>query len=118
METNKKALMKHFSVILKKRATEDTPEKQSINPAILKYVSRKELIAIITHKHNGTIPTKHNLAELENEELLPLIGDDLFIITYITNKWCMEYATKEQAPKKEVVKPKTDAKVTQTARKK
>ena len=41
--------------------------------------------------YGGEIPDHLDLAEIENHEILKLIADDLFIIAYITNKWCDEY---------------------------
>jgi TusA-related sulfurtransferase len=90
METNKKPLMKHFASVLRKRALATTQVKASINPQILKFFTRKDLIQIITDKYDGTIPKQHKLVEMENGELLSIIGDDMYIISYMTQKWCEE----------------------------
>ncbi|WP_301401818.1 hypothetical protein [Polaribacter huanghezhanensis] len=90
METNKKSLMKHFAAVLRKRALATTEINEPVNPQILKFFTRKDLIQIINDSHNGAIPKEHNLMEMENQELLTLIGDDMFIISYITRKWCRE----------------------------
>jgi hypothetical protein len=95
METNKKPLMKHFASVLRKRALATTQVKASINPLILKFFTRKDLIQIILDKYDGTIPKTHNLVELENEELLAIIGDDMYIISYMTQKWCEETQMKK-----------------------
>ncbi len=95
MKTNKKPLMKYFAAVLRKRALSTVEINEPINPAILKFFTRKDLIQIITDKHDGTIPKQHNLVELENEELLAIIGDDMYIISYITKKWCEETLMKK-----------------------
>lgn len=85
---NKQALMKIFSAVLKERSKSESEYKE-ISPEILKFFSRKELIEIITNKiFNGQVPPEHNLVEMENSELLRLIGDDIYIIAYMTEKWC------------------------------
>lgn len=118
METNTKALLKHFSVVFKKKATEDKPSKEAIHPGILKYVTRKELIAIIEHKYNGTIPAKYHLAEMENEELLPLIGDDLFIISYMTHQWSKKQIAQTPIPEKVLAKEVSNDTLTDKSKKK
>lgn len=90
METNKKSLMKHFSTVLRKRALSKTEVNEPINPQILKFFTRKDLLQIIADKHDGTIPKEYNLVELENKELLAIIGDDMYIISFITQQWCEE----------------------------
>ena len=87
METTKqKALLKHFSSILRKRALNEG-SIEDIDPIILRFLSRKELIEIIKVKFENTIPKEFNLMELENVELLEIIGDDMYIISYITSNW-------------------------------
>ena len=95
MEKNKKPLMKHFAAVLRKRALSTVELNEAINSQILKFFTRKDLIQIITDKHDGTIPKEHNLVELENKELLTIIGDDMYIISYITKKWCEETQMKK-----------------------
>ncbi len=95
MEINKKPLMKHFSAVLRKRALSTVELNEPINPQILKFFTRKDLIQIIADKHDGTIPKEYNLVELENKELLTIIGDDMYIISYITKKWCEETRMKK-----------------------
>ena len=104
MKTDKNALLKHFSLMLKKRATDE--KSTGVNPNILKFFSRKELIGIIKQKFGGTIPKEHDLAELENEELLNIIGDEMFILFYVTGKWSMEIAEAITKPAPEPVKEK------------
>lgn len=100
METNKRPLMKHFASVLRKRALATTELNEAINPQILKFFTRKDLIQIIADKHDGTTPKEHNLVELENKELLAIISDDMYIISYITKKWCQQEA-KPQVVKKQ-----------------
>ena len=92
MNENKIALLKIFSIILKDRAKSEI-QYQDISPEMLKFFSRKELIEIITHNCDGKFPQDYNLAEMENEELLQLIGDDFNIISYVMSKWSKEAVT-------------------------
>lgn len=92
MNENKIALLKIFSIILKDRAKSEI-QYQNISPEMLKFFSRKELIEIITHNCDGQFPQDYNLAEMENEELLQLIGDDFSIISYVMSKWSKEAVT-------------------------
>lgn len=92
MKENKQALMKLFSLVLKDRAKEEKPTKQ-ISPELLKYFSRKELIEIINHIYDGVIPEEFELVDMENAELLKVIGDDYSIISYVTNKWSKEVSS-------------------------
>jgi hypothetical protein len=89
MEKQKWALMKLFSLVLKNRAKDEKETKQ-ISADLLKFFSRKELIEIINHIYDGDIPEQYELVDMENEELLKVIGDDFSIISYVTNKWSKE----------------------------
>ena len=88
--TPKQALLKHFSSVLSKRAKTNVSE--GISPSILKHFSRRELIEILLSKYTASrpLPKQYNLMEMENEELLSLIGDDMFILSYLAQKWCAE----------------------------
>ena len=98
MNENKQALMKIFSLVFRERSKAEI-EYREISPEILKFFSRKELIEIITNKiFNGQVPPEHNLVEMENSELLKLIGDDLYIISYVTEKWSKEVASLPTRP--------------------
>ncbi len=125
MKENKLSLMKLFSLVLKERAKEENQTKQ-ISPNLLKFFSRKELIEIINHIYDGVIPEEYELVDMENGELLKVIGDDFSIISYVTNKWSKEVSfetfeiipaqqkeetngnakTKDELPKKETEKEK------------
>ena len=89
METNRNNLMKHFASVLRNRAL-GKQEAPAISKTIAQFLSRKELIDIIKKKFDGTIPKEHNLLELENEELLELIADEMFIISHVTETWSKE----------------------------
>ena len=68
MNTKTQNLQKHFASVLRAKAMGKTlPTK---NSSILKFLTRKELIEIIGDKYGGVIPKEHNLAEMENEDLL------------------------------------------------
>lgn len=89
MEKNANNLMKHFASVLRNRALgKQTENLMSQNLAF--YFARKELLEMITKWFDGTIPKEHNLMELEKKELLELVGDELFIISYVTEKWSRE----------------------------
>lgn len=81
-------LMKHFAGMLKDRATGKAT--RGVSDSLLKFFSRKELIEILTRKGGGKLSPDWNIAELENEELLSLIGDEMFILSYYVEKWCIE----------------------------
>lgn len=121
METQQ-ALMKHFASILKKRVGATKPTGNSIDPAIIKHLHRKDLIEIITQKHKGNLPANLNLAELEKKELLPFIGDDLYIISHIVKKWCEDLQNKsdttEEAKTPFVATTKNTAKIDANQKKK
>jgi len=105
MKTNKEQLMKYFASVLRNRALgKETETLMSKNLAF--YFSRKELIEILKKKFGGTIPKEHNLVELENKELLGLIGDEMFIISFVTEKWSREIS--EEKPKSEKVNPSSN----------
>ena len=79
-------LQKYFASVLRKKSKGEA-QAEYIDPSILKFFTRKELIAIINQKFNGKLPKEVNLVELENEDLLQLIGDDLFILSYLVPQW-------------------------------
>lgn len=86
MKTNEQQLLKTFAVVLKERANgKDTRE---LLPMLQRYLSRKDLIEVIKKAHNGMIPAELNLVELENDELVSFIGDEMYIIAYMTEQWC------------------------------
>lgn len=89
MNENKTALLKIFSAVLKDRVKSE-PQYQSISTEMVKHFSRKELIEIITHNFEGEVPSEYNLVEMENNELLQLIGDDFKIISYVMSRWSKE----------------------------
>ena len=89
MNENKTALLKIFSTVLKDRV-KSVPQYQSISTEMVKHFSRKELIEIITHNYEGEVPSEFNLVEMENNELLQLIGDDFKIISYVMSRWSKE----------------------------
>lgn len=119
MEKQKWALMKLFSLMLKNRAKEENNIKQ-ISPDLLKYFSRKELIEIISHIYDGNIPEEYQLVDMENADLLTVIGDDFSIISYVANKWSKEVisAPVETIPveSKEVVVKNTESQSNEKAK--
>ncbi|WP_299884396.1 hypothetical protein [uncultured Lacinutrix sp.] len=110
MDTHRNNLLKHFAMVMRNLALgKQTDTMMSKN--LVFYFTRKELIDMLKKRFNGTIPKQHNLLELENRELLNLIDNDLFIISYVTEKWSKEIV--KEAPKKELpqkITPKNDTK--------
>lgn len=90
MNTENKELMKHFATILRKRANAEKETVRKIDPAILYHLSRRDIVAIVGEMYKGNVPGNPDLAVLENNELLKLIPDDLFIISHVLNGWCRE----------------------------
>lgn len=87
MDDKKQALLKIFAAVLKERSKAEH-EFREISPEFQRHFTRKELIEIITTKiYNGTVPPEINLVEMENGELLSIIGDDMYIIAYMSEKW-------------------------------
>lgn len=107
MKTDKENLLKHFASVLRGRAIGNL-KTPSISKNVAKYFSRKELIEIIKNRFGGTIPKEHDLIEMENTELLSLIGDELFIISYITQKWSEEISF-EKPKENPIIKKKVPA---------
>jgi len=99
IDNTQQALMKHFASVLRKRATAETPYMPSISSELTRFLSRKELIAIIHEKHDGKIPKELDLLSIENEELVTHIADDLYVISYITRQWSEQLKTNTSATK-------------------
>ncbi|MBL7789382.1 MAG: hypothetical protein JNL75_06055 [Chitinophagales bacterium] len=81
----KATLLKQFSIILRNRSKDAKYPK--LSQSLVEYYSRKDLIDILKKKHDGKVPSELNLMECENSELLKLIGDDMFLISYSTEQW-------------------------------
>lgn len=86
--TAQTSLLKIFSTLLKDRSKSEQ-QFQTITPEMVKFFTRKELIEIVTHNFNGNV-SQYNLVEMENEEILLLIGDDYRIISYVMSRWSKE----------------------------
>lgn len=86
--TAQTSLLKIFSTVLKDRSKSEQ-QFQTITPEMVKFFTRKELIEIVTHNFNGNV-SQYNLLEMENEEILLLIGDDYRIISYVMSRWSKE----------------------------
>lgn len=89
--------MRLFAAILNERAKAEPSEKK-ISTVLLKHLSRKDLIEIITKIYDGKLPEELNKVETENAQLLELIGDDLFVISYMTEKWSKEAVEAKASP--------------------
>lgn len=88
-------LLRQFSLILKNQSKDE--KYQKLTPSLGEYYSRKDLIEILKKKHGDTLPPDLNLMECENKELLTLIGDDMYLISYSTEKWSKEMVATEPA---------------------
>ena len=86
--TAQTSLLKIFSTVLRDRSKSEQ-QFQTITPEMVKFFTRKELIEIVTHNFNGNV-SQYNLVEMENEEILLLIGDDYRIISYVMSRWSKE----------------------------
>ena len=86
--TAQTSLLKIFSTMLRDRSKSEQ-QFQTITPEMVKFFTRKELIEIVTHNFNGNV-SQYNLVEMENEEILLLIGDDYRIISYVMSRWSKE----------------------------
>ena len=106
MKTNDQLLLKHFSSVLRNRAN---GSNEPISSTLLKYLSRKDLVEVIKKIHNGSIPKNLDLALMENEELLSIIKDEMYVIAFITERWSNEQSLKTPSPKNDEVIKKTDA---------
>ena len=113
MENNREHLMKYFANVLRGRALGKL-KTPSIDTNVSRYFSRKQLIEIIKKRFEGNIPKTHNLIELENEELVALIEDDMYVIAYVTELWSQELRTSntKKVPEKSKPEHKKDVKVT------
>ncbi|NMR34926.1 hypothetical protein HIO71_12090 [Chryseobacterium aquaticum] len=86
--TAQNSLLKIFSTVLRDRSKSEQ-QFQTITPEMVKFFTRKKLIEIVTHNFNGNV-SQYNLVEMENEEILLLIGDDYRIISYVMSRWSKE----------------------------
>lgn len=95
--TPDKELLKLFASMLCKCAKDETEALPKVDPSILNFLSRKDIISIVQDAYGGSIPGKPDLALLENQELLEYIPNDLFIISYVLHQWCLELLQKSDA---------------------
>ena len=101
MKTNDQLLLKHFSSVLRNRANGN---HEPISSTLLKYLSRKDLVEVVKKIHNGNIPKELDLALMENEELLSIIKDEMYVIAFITERWSKEQTLKVLSDNKDVIK--------------
>ena len=97
---NTHELQKYFASVLRKRS-KGASSDDAIDPSILKFFTRKELVAILNQKFDGKLPKDVDLVELENEDLLQLIGDDLFILSYLVPQWISQELEMQQEASKD-----------------
>jgi hypothetical protein len=100
MKTNDQLLLKHFSSVLRNRANGN---QEPISATLLKYLSRKDLVEVIKKIHNGSIPKELDLALMENEELLSIIKDEMYVIAFITERWSKEQTLKVSSDNKDII---------------
>lgn len=87
MKTNDQLLLKHFSSVLRNRANGN---HDLISTSLLKFLSRKDLVEVIKKIHKGNIPKELDLSLMENEELLQVIQDEMYVISFMTERWSGE----------------------------
>lgn len=105
----KATLLKQFSIILRNRSKDAKYPK--LSQSLVEYYSRKDLIEILKKKHEGKVPSELNLMECENSELLKLIGDDMFLISYSTEQWSKDtQAVITTAPQMQKIIPAAEKK--------
>ena len=85
-QQNTQELQKYFASILRKKSKGEA-NGEAIDSSIIRFFTRKELVAILNQKFDGKLPKEVNLIELENEDLLQLIEDELIILAYLVPKW-------------------------------
>jgi hypothetical protein len=72
--------LKQHQTILDKNGTKE------LNSIFKNFFSRAELIEILEHSYFDQDLENHNVETLENADLLELIGDDYFLLTYLIEK--------------------------------
>ena len=87
MDSKQKQLLKHFASVLRNRANADGKQTPVISDNLLKFFSRKELIEVIRRMYGGSLPKDMELVELENRELLSIIGDEMYILSFLIDGW-------------------------------
>tara|TARA_R110002124_G_scaffold17532_3_gene73508 strand:+ start:388605 stop:388970 length:366 start_codon:yes stop_codon:yes gene_type:complete len=115
MKTETQNLMKHFASVLRARALGKEKEP-SISVSIARYLTRKDLIEIITSpSFTGSRSVKEiDLLKMENEELSLAIGDEMFIISFMTQKWSNELSERLDKKEPKPALEKVDTKVKKT----
>lgn len=113
MHEHKEQLMKYFSLVLKKRSNENA--EKGTDKKILKYLSRKDLIDVVNYRYDGKFPTNINLVEMENEGLLSLIQDELYIVAYVVQQWCGDIDEREKKKEEKPNSSHTSPKKTETS---
>ncbi len=91
MKTNEKQLLKRFASVLRNRAN---GKIEPISKTLLKHLYRKDLIEIIKKINGGALPKDIDATLMENEELLSLIKDEMFVIAYVIERLCTEQQLK------------------------
>lgn len=88
MEKQQEYLLKHFALVLRKLALGKEKEL-TVDANVAHCLTRKDLIQIVKKQFGGSIPKEHNLVEMEKVELFNLIENEMLIISYMTEKWCV-----------------------------
>lgn len=114
MKREQEYLLKHFASVLRKLALGKENEIKT-DTNVAHCLTRKDLIQILKKQFGGTIPKEHDLVEMEKTELFELIENELFIISYMIEKWCGESSLaigNKKPEKKETPKPNSNEKGT------
>jgi hypothetical protein len=78
-------LIAHFLSMLEKRM--NLLDDESVNPIFLKLLTKKELLEIIEWRFKENILKQYDFENMENAELLLLIGDNQTILVHTIYKW-------------------------------
>ena len=93
-------LIAHFLSMLEKRM--NLLDDESVNPIFLKLLSKKELLEIIEWRFKEPILRQYDFENMENAELLLLIGDNQTILAHTIYKWKQKLETIVTFSQKEV----------------
>jgi hypothetical protein len=77
-------------------------KKQELSMLFHSFFSREELIAILEHSYFDQDLEEHHIEDLENSDLLELIGDDYFLLTYLIDKIENSITASPSLSKKEI----------------
>ena len=92
MKTTEIIVIIHFLEILRKQCKEERLRTIS-SPAFQHILGKDELIAIVNHMHEveGT-KGNYNLQDMNQKELIEIIGDEYYILSYFIEEVLGKYS--------------------------